>query len=83
MVTRLMISPPARDLFARAVVQSGLGRELQTPLDRRGAFDLPSARERGEVWAHGHNLMTAADLRSAPVELLLTPAPVFANGDLT
>jgi para-nitrobenzyl esterase len=82
-VTRLMISPPARGLFARAIVQSGLGRELQTPLDRRGAYDLPSARERGQVWAHGHNLVTAADLRAAPVEQLLTPAPVFANGDLT
>ncbi|WP_292116623.1 carboxylesterase family protein [Brevundimonas sp.] len=82
-VTRLMISPPARGLFERAIVQSGLGRELQTPLDRRGAYDLPSARERGEVWAHGHNLVTAADLRAAPVEQLLTPAPVFANGDLT
>ncbi|MBA4330458.1 MAG: carboxylesterase family protein [Phenylobacterium sp.] len=82
-VTRMMISPPARGLFDRAIVQSGLGRELQTPLDRRGAYDLPSARERGEVWAHGHNLLTAADLRAAPVELLLTPAPVFANGDLS
>lgn len=82
-VTRMMISPSARGLFDRAIVQSGLGRELQTPLDRRGAYDLPSARERGEVWAHGHNLLTAADLRAAPVELLLTPAPVFANGDLS
>ncbi|WAC58560.1 carboxylesterase/lipase family protein [Brevundimonas sp. SL130] len=82
-VTRMMISPPARGLFDRAVVQSGLGRELQTPLDRRGAFDLPSARERGEAWAYGHNLMTAADLRAAPVEQLLSPAPVFANGDLS
>jgi len=82
-VTRMMISPEAQGLFDRAVVQSGLGRELQTPLDRRGAYDLPSARERGEVWAHGHNLVTAADLRAAPVEWLLTPAPVFANGDLT
>lgn len=82
-VTRMMISPAARGLFDRAVVQSGLGRELQTPLDRRGAFDLPSARERGEVWAHSHNLTTAADLRAAPVEQLLTPAPIFANGDLS
>jgi len=82
-VNRLMISPPAQGLFDRAIVQSGLGRELQTPLDRRGAFDLPSARERGEVWAHGHNLITAADLRAAPAELTLTPPPLFANGDLT
>lgn len=82
-VTRMMISPPARGLFHRAVVQSGLGRELQTPLDSRAAFGLPSARERGEIWAHGHGLLTAADLRAAPVEQLLTPPPVFANGDLT
>ncbi|NBB63780.1 carboxylesterase family protein [Pseudomonas sp. ODNR1LW] len=82
-VTRMMISPAARGLFDRAIVQSGLGRELQTPLDRRGAYDLPSARERGEVWAHSNGLKTAADLRAAPVEQLLTPAPVFANGDLS
>lgn len=82
-VTRMMTSPAAAGLFERAIVQSGLGRELQTPLDRRGAYDLPSARERGEVWAHGHNLITAADLRAASTDQLLTPAPVFANGDLT
>lgn len=82
-VTRLMISPPARGLFDRAIVQSGLGRELQTPLDRKGAYGAPSARERGEVWAYGAGLRTAADLRAAPADLFLTPPPVFANGDLT
>lgn len=83
MVTRLMIAPPARGLFDRAVVQSGLGRELQTPLDRKGPRGSPSARERGEVWAHAAGLRTAADLRAAPAEMFLTPPPVFANGDLT
>jgi len=82
-VTRLMISPPAQGLFSRAVVQSGLGRELQTPLDRKGPGGAPSARERGEVWAFGAGLRTAADLRAAPAEVFLTPPPVFANGDLT
>lgn len=82
-VTRLMISPPARGLFDRAVVQSGLGRELQTPLNKKGPHGAPSARERGEVWAFGAGLRSAADLRAAPAEMFLTPPPVFANGDLT
>lgn len=82
-VTRLMISPPARGLFDRAVVQSGLGRELQTPLDRKGPHGAPSARDRGEVWAYGAGLRTAADLRAAPADLFLTPPPLFANGDLS
>lgn len=82
-VTRLMISPPARGLFDRAVVQSGLGRELQTPLDRKGANGAPSARERGAAWADAAGLRTAAELRVAPAERFLTPAPAFANGDLT
>ncbi|WP_295705262.1 carboxylesterase family protein [uncultured Brevundimonas sp.] len=82
-VTRLMISPPAQGLFHRAVVQSGLGRERVAWLDRRGPKGEPSARERGEVFAHGAGLRTAADLRGAPAELFLTPAPTFANGDLS
>lgn len=82
-VTKLMISPPARGLFDRAVVQSGLGRELQTPLDAKGPGGAPSARDRGAVWAYAAGLRTAADLRAAPPEMFLTPAPVFANGDLT
>ncbi|WP_255568070.1 carboxylesterase/lipase family protein [Brevundimonas sp. PAMC22021] len=82
-VTRLMISPPAQGLFHKAVVQSGLGRERVAWLDRRGPKGEPSARERGEVFAYGAGLRTAADLRAAPAELFLTPAPIFANGDLT
>ena len=83
LVTRLMISPPAQGLFHRAVVQSGLGRERYAWLDHRGPKGEPSARERGEVFAHGAGLRTAADLRAAPAEVFLTPAPTFANGDLT
>ncbi len=83
LVNRLMIAPPARGLFHRAIVQSGLGRELQTPLDRPGPGGTPSARQRGKAWADGVGLNTAADLHAAPPETFLTPAPVFANGDLT
>ena len=82
-VTRLMISPPARGLFDKAVIQSGLGREFQTPLNAKDMRGLPSARERGEAWALGAGLRTAADLRAAPAQVFLTPSPVFANGDLT
>ena len=82
-VARMMISPPAQGLFDRAIIQSGLGRELQTPLDHKRPNGAPSARERGEVWAYGAGLRTAADLRTAPPEMFLTPPPVFANGDLS
>jgi len=82
LVNRLMISPEARGLFHRAVVQSGLGRELQIPLDRKGPGGAPSARERGEAWAKAAGLTSAEALRAAPAEMFLTPAPSFANGDL-
>ncbi|WP_374387810.1 carboxylesterase/lipase family protein [Brevundimonas sp.] len=82
LVNRLMISPKARGLFHKAVVQSGLGRELQIPLDRKGPGGSPSARERGQAWGAAAGLTTAEALRAAPPETFLGPAPSFANGDL-
>lgn len=76
-VTRLMISPDARGLFHRAIVQSGLGRER--------AITLAEAAERGRAYAATLGLpdtATADDLRAVPAERFLTPAPAFFGGDL-
>lgn len=82
-VTRLMISPEARPLFHRAVVQSGLGRDTGTPLDRPSALGKPSLQDRGQAYAQRLGLAapSAADLRAIPAETLLAPAPNFYGGD--
>ena len=84
MVTRLMISPEARGLFHRAVVQSGLGRDEGTPLDQPRRDGGPSMQARGEAFADGLGLAsaTAEQLRGVPAEALLKPAPNFYGGDL-
>ncbi|WP_292027365.1 carboxylesterase family protein [Brevundimonas sp. UBA2416] len=83
-VTRLMISTPARGLFHRAVVQSGLGRDEGTPLDQPRRDGGPSMRERGEAFVQSLSLegATADQLRNIPAAKLLTPAPNFYGGDL-
>lgn len=82
LVTRLMISEPARGLFHRAVVQSGLGRDEGTPLDRPRRDGGPSMRARGEAFAAAHGATTAEALRAVPAEAFLRPAPNFYGGDL-
>lgn len=80
-VTRLMISPGARGLFHKAVVQSGLGRDSGVPLDAPSAIGGPSLQDRGEAFARGVGATTAAELRAIPAEALLRPAPNFYGGD--
>lgn len=87
-VTRLMIAPRARGLFQRAAVQSGLGRDTGSPLDRRSAIGGPSMQERGTAFARQAGLgglmqgsVTAAQLRALPAERLLSPPPSFYGGD--
>lgn len=84
LVTRLMISEPARGLFHRAVVQSGLGRDEGTPLAEPRRDGGPSMRARGEAYAEALGLQaaTAAQLRDIPAVKLLAPAPNFYGGDL-
>jgi len=82
LVTRLMISEPARGLFHRAVVQSGLGRDEGTPLDQPRRDGGPSMQARGETFAEGQGARTAEQLRAIPAEALLRPAPNFYGGDL-
>lgn len=84
MVTRLMISEPARDLFHRAVVQSGLGRDQNTATFQT-LDGSPSLEDRGVAFAVSAGLPTDASveqLRALPAERLLTPAPSFYGGDL-
>ena len=83
-VTRLMIAPRARGLFHRAVVQSGLGRDEGTPLDRARRDGGPSMQDRGQAFAETLALETetAAQLRDVPAGKLLAPAPSFYGGDL-
>ncbi|MFA4892904.1 carboxylesterase/lipase family protein [Brevundimonas sp.] len=80
-VTRLMISPEARGLFHRAVVQSGLGRDSGVPLDAPSAIGGPSLRDRGAAFARTVGATTAEALRALPAEALLNPAPNFYGGD--
>ncbi|WP_298746315.1 carboxylesterase family protein [uncultured Brevundimonas sp.] len=82
LVTRLMISPGARRLFHRAVVQSGLGRDEGTPLDQPRRDGGPSMQARGEAFAETHGASTAAQLRAIPADAFLRPAPSFYGGDL-
>ncbi len=82
LVTRLMISEPARGLFHRAVVQSGLGRDEGTPLDRPRRDGGPSMQARGEAFAAAHGAATVEQLRAIPAEAFLRPAPNFYDGDL-
>ena len=74
-VNDLMISPVARGLFARAIVESGGGREIALPLHADGA--TPSAERVGEAFARRIGLAnpTAAELRA------LTPEQILRAGD--
>lgn len=84
-VTRLMISPPARGLFHRAIVQSGLGRERSTLLDQAGPEGQASAQARGAAFIESLGLpadSAAALLRAVPADDLLRPPPALFAGDL-
>ncbi len=83
-VTQLMISPMARGMFARAAVQSGLGRQVSTRLNREGRTGQLSEQDRGLAWAASAGLAGAdADaLRAAPAERLLEPGPGYLGGEL-
>lgn len=84
MVTRLMISGPARGLFHRAIVQSGFGRDQGTATHQT-LDGSPSLEERGLAFAVAAGLpadASAEQLRALSVERLLTPPPSFYGGDL-
>jgi para-nitrobenzyl esterase len=75
-VNDLMVSPPARGLFVRAIVESGAGREIAPP--------LAVAEKAGEAFAAGLGLAgaTPAQLRALTAEQILKAgAPdIFSGG---
>jgi para-nitrobenzyl esterase len=74
-VNSLMVSPAARGLFARAIVQSGLGREPVPPLAEAERAGVSFAA------AHGLGKATAADLRKLDAETILKAGdPQMMNG---
>ena len=84
-VTRLMISPVARGLFHRAVVQSGFGRERGTPSFIPRGDGGASLEDRGVAFARAAGLgefATADELRALSAEAMLRPGPSFYGGDL-
>lgn len=72
-VNTLMISPPARGLFHKAISQSGLGRERRVPLDR--ALDN-GAQFAGRLGVANDDL---AALRALTAEAILTGTEPFAD----
>lgn len=79
-VNKLMISPAARGLFHKAIVQSGLGRESAPRLKSPNREGIPSAEAQGEAMVKrlGLGNATPAQLRALPVQNILAlgdPSP--------
>ena len=72
-VNRLMIAPPARGLFHRAIQQSGNGREYTPRLRERNPDGLASAEDSGKEFAISMGVSTddPAALRAIPAERIL------------
>jgi para-nitrobenzyl esterase len=72
-VNRLMIAPPARGLFHRAIQQSGNGREYTPRLRERNPDGLASAEDSGKEFALGMGVATddVAALRAIPAERIV------------
>lgn len=83
-VLQLMVSPPARGLFHRAVAQSALARLPFHRLDRDGEDGAMSVRDAAVAWTEAADLTIrdADDLRALPAETLLRPAPSLRVGAL-
>ena len=72
-VNRLMIAPPARGLFHRAIQQSGNGREYTPRLRERNPDGLASAEDSGKEFAVSMGVSTddPAALRAIPAERIV------------
>ena len=72
-VNRLMIAPPARGLFHRAIQQSGNGREYTPRLRERNPDGLPSAEDSGKEFAVSMGVTNddVAALRAIPAERIV------------
>jgi para-nitrobenzyl esterase len=82
-VNTLMISPAARGLFVRAIVESGAGRSPYPRLARLNVGGQPSAEDRGAAFVKslGVTADDAAALRAIPPEkILAAPDPSVFEG---
>jgi para-nitrobenzyl esterase len=72
-VNRLMIAPPARGLFHRAIQQSGNGREYTPRLRERNPDGLASAEDSGKEFAASMGVTNddVAALRAIPAERIV------------
>lgn len=72
-VQRLMISPNARGLFHKAIVQSGAGRENVLFLNKPNARGLPSAEADGEAFVKslGASATDTAALRAISADAII------------
>lgn len=80
-VNTLMIAPPARGLFHKAISQSGLGRERRLLLDRTSPEGQPSALEAGVKFAERMGVANAdaAALRALSADAIINATEQFAD----
>jgi para-nitrobenzyl esterase len=85
-VNRLMTAPAARGLFEKAIVESGVGREVSALLHAAGADGSPSAEDQGRAFAAKLGLPDAslAELRALPADKILAAGdPDLGKRELT
>jgi para-nitrobenzyl esterase len=85
-VNRLMTAPPAQGLFVKAIVESGVGREVSAPLHAASASGAPSAEDQGKAFAAKLGLTdaTAAQLRAIPADRIIAAGdPDIGKSELT
>ena len=86
-VNALMVSPAARNLFIRAIVESGVGREYSVRLHQTNAMGLVSAEAAGAAFAKalGVDNDDPAALRAIPADRILAagdPDPLGGSGPI-
>jgi len=81
-VLALMGSPAARDLFHKAIVQSGGGRDALPRLDKAGP-DYPAGYAAGQAFAARAGAVDAAALRALPADKVLGDLDFINNRNRT
>jgi para-nitrobenzyl esterase len=86
-VNQLMVSPAARGLFERAIVESGVGGEYSVRLDETNPMGVPSAEAAGAAFAKSLGVDSAdpAALRAIPADKIIAagnPTPLGGSGPI-
>jgi para-nitrobenzyl esterase len=83
-VNYLMTMPAAKGLYAKAIMESGAGREHGAALKGEPRFGIPSAEATGEAFARANGVTdektAAAALRALPADVLMKDSPSSGNG---